>query len=41
MQGNLDNDNAMDKDKDVDNRTVWDEKELFVEIGAGQHVDWC
>ena len=36
MQGNRDNDNAMDKDGNADNEAVWDEKELFVEIGTGQ-----
>ena len=41
MQGNQDNNNAMDKDENADNKTVCDKKELFVEVGAGQHVDWC
>ena len=40
MQGNLDNNNAMDKDKDTDNGTVCDEMELFVGIRAGECVDW-
>ena len=41
MQENWDNDDAMDKEENTDNETVWDKKELFVEIGAGRHVDWC
>ena len=36
MQGNRDNNDTMDKDENADNKAVWDEKELFVEIGAGQ-----
>ena len=40
MQGNLDNDNAMDTDKDADNKAVWDKMELFVGVGAGERADW-
>ena len=41
MQGNPDNDDAMDKDKDADNKAVQDEMELFVGVGAGGRADWC
>ena len=39
MQGNLDNDDAMDKDKDTDNRAIQDKMELFVGVGAGGCLD--
>ena len=39
MQWNLDNDDAMDKDKDIDNGAIQDEMELFVKVGAGGHAD--
>ena len=41
MQGNLDNDDAMDKDEDTDNRAIQDKMELFVGVGAGVRADRC
>ena len=39
MQGNQDNNNAMDKDKNTDNKTIYDKMELFVGILAGECAD--
>ena len=40
MQGNLDNNNAIDKDEDADNKAIQDEVELFVGVGAGGCLGW-
>ena len=39
VQGNLDNNNAMDGDEDTDNGAVQDEVEPFVGVGAGGSLD--
>ena len=39
MQRNLDNDDAMDEDKDTDNGAIQDKMELFVGVGAGGCLD--
>ena len=39
VPGNLDNNNAMDGDKDTGNRAIQDEVEPFVGVGAGGSLD--
>ena len=40
VQGNLDNDDAMDKDEDTGNGAIQDKVELFVGVGAGGCLGW-